>query len=101
MMRIHVERMDHVAIDVTDMEQARAFYAGVLGLREIPRPPSFDFPGAWFETGSAVLHIVSRPQRDAEGRRHLCFWVTDLPAAAQTLRAAGFDVNNDGRGTIP
>ena len=101
MTKIRVQRMDHVAIDVTDMAQARAFYAGLLGLREIPRPPSFDFPGAWFETGSAVLHIVSRPNRDAEGRRHLCFWVTDLQAAAEVLQSAGFDVNSDGRGTIP
>jgi len=101
MTRIHVERLDHVAIDVTDMQRARAFYSGLLGLKEIPRPASFDFPGAWFETGSAVLHIVSRPKRDAEGRRHLCFWVTDLAAAAEVLQSAGFEINNDGRGTIP
>ncbi len=93
--------MDHVAIDVTDMAQARGFYAGLLGLREIPRPESFDFPGAWFETGSAVLHVVSRPHRDADGRRHLCFMVTDLKEAADAVRAAGFPVTNDGRGTIP
>ncbi len=93
--------MDHVAIDVTDMQRARAFYVGLLGLREVPRPASFDFPGAWFETGSAVLHIVSRPHRDAEGHRHICFVVADLKVAAQAVGAAGFPVTNDGRGTIP
>ena len=45
MAAIKVERMDHVAIDVTDMDRARAFYVGLLGLREIARPASFDFPG--------------------------------------------------------
>jgi glyoxylase I family protein len=98
---IRVKRMDHVAVDVTDMAATRAFYAGLLGLREIPRPQSFDFPGAWFETGSAVLHVVSRGQRDAIGRRHICFFVGNLKDAADAMRAAGFPVTDDGRGTIP
>lgn len=101
MANFRVERMDHVAIDVTDVERARAFYAGVLGLHEIPRPASFDFPGAWYETGSAVLHIVGRPEPDAWGRRHICFWVSDLKAASEAVAAAGLPVVNDGRGTIP
>lgn len=101
MATIRVERMDHVAIDVTDMESARAFYAGLLRLREVPRPASFDFPGAWFETGSALLHVVSRPQRDTDGRRHLCFFVTDLKEALEAVQTAGFPVSNDGHGTIP
>jgi glyoxylase I family protein len=101
MSTIRVERLDHVALDVTDMTAARAFYAGVLGLREIPRPESFDFPGAWFETGSSVLHIVSRGERDAIGRRHICFFVGSLKDAAAAMREAGFPVTDDGRGTIP
>jgi glyoxylase I family protein len=101
MARIRVERLDHVAIDVTDMDRTRAFYVGLLGLREIPRPASFDFPGAWFETGSAVLHVVSREKIDAEGRRHVCFLVTNLKDAADAMRLAGFPVTNDGHGTIP
>ena len=50
------ERIDHVTILVTDLDKARDFYARVLGLREVPRPPSFDFPGMWFKTGPAFLH---------------------------------------------
>lgn len=101
MAMIRVERLDHVAVDVTDMTAARGFYAGVLGLREIPRPDSFDFPGAWFEIGPASLHIVSRGQRDAIGRRHICFVVSNLKDAEEAVRAAGFPVTHDGRGTIP
>lgn len=101
MATIRVERMDHVAIDVTDMESARAFYSGLLGLREVSRPASFDFPGAWFETGSALLHIVSREKRDADGKRHLCFFVADLQQAMEAVQSAGFPVSDDGRGSIP
>jgi len=96
-----VERLDHVAVDVADIERSRAFYAGVLGIKEVPRPASFDFPGAWFDTGSGVIHMVQRDPPDTGGQRHFCLWVSNLPAAARAVRAAGFPVRNDGRGSIP
>ena len=101
MSSIRVERLDHVSIDVTDVQRAKRFYCDLLGLPEIPRPESFDFPGAWLETGSSVLHLVGRPTPDALGTRHICFWVSDLKVAAEAVAAAGFIVVNDGRGTIP
>ena len=44
---LEVETLHHVSICVTDLDQARQFYGGMLGLREIPeeRPKAFDFPG--------------------------------------------------------
>jgi catechol 2,3-dioxygenase-like lactoylglutathione lyase family enzyme len=86
------QRIDHVAVIVTDVEQSRAFYAGVLGLREVPRPESFDFPGAWFEIGPTFLHLLGKPQPDPHGPRHFCLWVSDLRAAAARLEAARFRV---------
>ena len=41
-----IQRIDHVAINVSDMTRARAFYGGILKLKEVPRPRSFDFAGA-------------------------------------------------------
>ncbi len=96
-----VERLDHVAVDVTDVGRSRAFYVGVLGLGEIPRPASSDFPGAWFDTGCGVIHIVVRDEPDTPGKRHLCLWVSDLVAAEQAVKTAGFEVRYDGRGSIP
>ena len=87
-----VERLDHVSIIVTDVDRARAFYAGVLGLTEIPRPPSFDFPGAWFEVGPEVIHLLGQGSPDARGRRHFCLWVRDVHAAAGYLAARGLPV---------
>ncbi len=44
--RVRVERLDHVTVNVTDVDRARAFYGGTLGLVETPRPASFTFGGA-------------------------------------------------------
>jgi glyoxylase I family protein len=55
-----VDGVHHVTIGVTDLDRARQFYAGVLGLAEIPRPP-FDFAGAWFRAGPQQIHLIVRP----------------------------------------
>ena len=58
---LEVETLHHVSICVTDLDKARQFYGGLLGLREIPeeRPKAFDFPGAWYELGgSRQLHLI-------------------------------------------
>lgn len=93
--------IEHVAIDVTDIDRARAFYGGLLGLREIPRPTTFTFPGAWYQIGAEVLHLVSRPERFAPAPHHFCLWVGDIAAAASILEAAGFATMWDTRYKIP
>src|SRR5690349_3619622 len=90
--RIHVERIEHAAVTVTDVERAKDFYGRVLGLSEVPRPESFDFGGAWYRNGPTDLHLISRPQADAESRRHVAFYVSDLAAAARVLEANGYPV---------
>lgn len=87
-----VERMDHVAVVVTDLDRARRFYSDVLRLREVPRPKSFDFPGAWFQMGPEVLHLLAKPQDEGRGRRHFCLWVSDAHAAARHVAASGCEV---------
>jgi glyoxylase I family protein len=91
-----VEGLHHAAVTVTDIARARRFYADVLGLREIPRPP-FDFEGAWYAAGDRQLHlIVHPPSRTQRGTRvidprdgHLAFRVSDYDEALARLRAHG------------
>ena len=48
----------HVSVTVSDLEKAKAFYGGVLGLKEIPRP-DFPFAGVWYSLGGDFqLHII-------------------------------------------
>ena len=52
--------LDHVqlAIPVGAEEHARAFYVGVLGMTEIPKPPLLAArSGAWFQAGPTELHV--------------------------------------------
>jgi catechol 2,3-dioxygenase-like lactoylglutathione lyase family enzyme len=60
-------RLDHAALIVSDPEAARHFYVGVLGLEEIPRPPTFTFPGLWLAVGDRQLHLVGEAE---PGRAH-------------------------------
>ena len=54
---LDVKTIHHVSLPVTDLERAKAFYGGVLELKEIARPP-FDFPGAWYQLGDRQLHLI-------------------------------------------
>jgi glyoxylase I family protein len=90
--KITIERIEHAAVTVTDIDRAKHFYSQILNLTEIPRPDTFNFPGAWYRNGPTDLHIISRPQADAESRRHVAFYVKDIHAAARVLQSHGYPV---------
>jgi glyoxylase I family protein len=52
-----INGFSHVAIVATDLEQARSFYCGALGLTELPRP-DLGIPGMWLRVGSLQLHFI-------------------------------------------
>ena len=93
----HITSLHHVAVCVTDIERSKRFYGGVLGLKEIARPP-FPFGGAWYETpdGRQIHLIVHERPRTLRGTTeidlrdgHLAFGVADFDQAVAHLRAAG------------
>ena len=76
--------------------EARAFYAGLLGIPEVPKPPDLaKRGGAWFEDGALKIHlgveVDFRPARKA----HPALLVRDLRALVERLRAAGVDVRDE------
>ena len=95
------ETLDHVAVTVTDVAGSKLFYSGVLGLRELPRPSTFDFPGAWFAIGSSTIHLLGRPQPDTSSPRHFCLWVADVRAAARKVESSGCRVEWHSKHKIP
>lgn len=52
----------HLAIKTADLELTRAFWCGVIGLREVSRP-DFGYPGAWLACpqpgGQAIVHVYA------------------------------------------
>ena len=82
--------LHHVAICVTDEDEALAFYRDVLGLAELPRP-DFGFPGLWLDAGGEQIHLMVSTERP-RGGDHFALEVADVAAAADHLEAHGVRV---------
>ncbi|MGN6610097.1 MAG: VOC family protein [Jatrophihabitans sp.] len=83
---------DHVQVAIPHggEDAARAFYGGVLGMAEVPKPAALaGRGGCWFVAGAAVLHLgVETPFAPAR-KAHPCLLTDDLQAMQQRLEAAG------------
>ena len=94
-----IKALHHVAVCVTDLERAKRFYGGVLGLQEIARP-RLGVEGAWYGLDNGQLHlIVHPPTRTLRGTTridaadgHLALRVTDYDAAVAHLRTHGVEL---------
>jgi catechol 2,3-dioxygenase-like lactoylglutathione lyase family enzyme len=92
--------IDHVQLAMPSGREdaARSFYAGLLGMTELAKPPVLAARGGcWFASGAAVLHLgVEEPFAPAR-KAHPALLVDDLDALAAALAAAGYDcVRADG-----
>ena len=80
--------IDHVqlAMPPGEEDKARAFYGGVLGMRETPKPPVLTARGgAWFEAGTVKVHLgVEQDFRPAR-KAHPAFLVENLDALGGAL----------------
>ena len=59
-----IRAIDHVqlAMPAGREDDARAFYAGLLGLSEVPKPPHLAARGGcWFETRDVKIHLGVDP----------------------------------------
>jgi catechol 2,3-dioxygenase-like lactoylglutathione lyase family enzyme len=66
---MRIDDLDHVQVAMPpgEEERARDFYGGVLGLREIAKPPNLAARGGvWFAVGARQLHLGVEP---GSGRR--------------------------------
>lgn len=75
--------IDHVqvAIPTGGEDRARAFYDGVLGLPEVPKPPILAARGgAWFEAGSTRLHCGAQAEFVPARKAHPALLIAGLRA---------------------
>ncbi len=94
--------LDHVQIAIPrgGEDRARAFYAGVLGMTEVPKPAALAARGgAWFVVGAQGLHAgVEEPFAPAK-KAHPAFLLAsaaDVRALAAHLEAHGIGVRWSG-----
>lgn len=86
-----IHGMNHFNVLTDKLEATRAFYVGVLGFTEGPRPP-LGFDGAWlYAGGEPILHISEGklPADPAGVLDHLAFSASDLKGTVAKLKAKG------------
>lgn len=97
MSALDVTHLDHCSVLITDLAKARAFYAGVLGLTEIPKPKTFDFVALWFRLNDGqTLHLLLKPQPDTCSPRHFALRVPDVKAAREHFRTHDIEIQETG-----
>ena len=92
-------RLDHVQISAPKGEEAaaRRFYGGLLGLTEIPKPPTLQGRGGvWYQVGEHQIHLgMEDSQPNAASRRHIALLVDNLDEFRAHLEAQGVETSED------
>jgi catechol 2,3-dioxygenase-like lactoylglutathione lyase family enzyme len=88
--------IDHVQITVPRgaEEEARRFYAGLLGLAEIPKPASLAGRGGlWLQAGDRPLHVGVEDGIDRRATKaHVAYRVVRLDLWRRRLARAGIEI---------
>lgn len=93
-----IKAIDHIqlAMPQGEEESVRAFYVGLLGFTEVPKPAQLaGRGGAWFESGAVQLHIGVESDFRPARKAHPAFLVDDLPALLSRLEAGGVAITRD------
>lgn len=104
---VRVKNINHITLIVADLERSKAFYCGVLGMEEVPRP-AFNFPGKWFQAGPNQIHLILEHPGSAPagcptplgtvsaGRAtHFAFEVADATQAYDYLKSRGVHLQGE------
>ena len=90
--------LDHVQLAMPPGREAeaRAFYAGTLGLAEVAKPATLAARGGcWFESGGVTVHLGVEESFAPARKAHPAFLVADLEAFKRRLADAGIPTRDD------
>jgi catechol 2,3-dioxygenase-like lactoylglutathione lyase family enzyme len=78
-------------------DEARAFFCNLLGMVELPKPPTLaKRGGCWFASGDVQVHLGVDPEFRPARKAHPGLRCMDLRALLERLRAAGVAYEEDG-----
>jgi lactoylglutathione lyase len=80
--------INHVALEVGDLEQALAFYGEIFELRQVDYEPGM----AFIDMGDQFLALSERSDRRPDKARHFLLVVDDKPATRAALEAHGVEI---------
>ncbi|MEP6902059.1 MAG: VOC family protein [Actinomycetota bacterium] len=87
--KLLILRVQHTQITIPKgaEDEAREFYCGVLGLKEIPKPEILQTRGGfWLEVGAFQVHIGTEDNaRRAQSNAHVAYEVENLNAWREKL----------------
>jgi catechol 2,3-dioxygenase-like lactoylglutathione lyase family enzyme len=90
--------LHHVQVAMPAGEEAAAeeFYAGLLGLTRVAKPPELERRGGcWFRDAGVELHLGVEADFRAARKAHPAFLVEGLAAIRRRLEAAGAEIVDD------
>ena len=93
-----VQSLHHVQLAMPKGGEARAreFYQDLLGIPEVPKPPTMAARGGcWFERGQLRVHLGVEAEFRPARKAHPAFVVTGLSALTARLRAASHPCRED------
>lgn len=80
--------INHVALEVGDLEEALAFYGEVFELELVTREPGM----AFIEMGDQFIALIEHDPRPRDEERHFGLVVDDKEAARAALQRAGVEI---------
>ncbi len=93
-----LDAIDHVqlAMPPGGEELATWFYAEVLGVPRVPKPPELAIRGGcWFERGTLRVHLGVQDDFVPATKAHPAFAVSDLDRLVRTIESAGVAVRRE------
>ena len=97
-----ISKIEHVSINVTDIQKSINFYSRILGLKQVETVDCGEFEITYFALpdGSRLelfdYHGKNQaiPREESEvGLRHIAFQVEDVAAHERLLRAEGVEIS--------
>lgn len=92
---MEVTLLEHVAVNVSNLNASKRFYGEELGLKELPRP-QFDFDGAWYALSpTQQLHLIEDAKLVPSSNRqnhHFAFQVKDMEQVKSELQTNGVKI---------
>ncbi|HVN53139.1 MAG TPA: VOC family protein [Anaerolineaceae bacterium] len=98
---MRINSIDHIAINVRNIQKSRDFYGRVLGFKPLQSVDCGEFIIHYFQSPHSSRlelfeYMTGQPDlprvESAVGLRHLAFEVTDVAAHEQVLRTEGVDI---------